>query len=269
MSGKAFGWVVGLLVVACVIVVAGIGNGWFGAGNKPQMVGGATENVAAVTPADPNISPGPGYVKVGGIWRPKIDVEKKATEEAASAYASLPSAGSTPLVSFDSNKSTQLIKEALDSKDESLVSRLSVMTEAKPFDREAFEKDPQAYLDEIEPGRIWQSAPEAEGVKPIVHLGEFYRQLLQGESAPLSVKIEPNLPVTFYSPQLGRFENLLTSITVRSDEKGIANATYTATPGSRGDVTILAASPVNSGQARFLINVVLPDDSVTASTGSK
>ena len=37
MSSKAFGWLVGLLVVACVVVVAGIGNGWFGMGRQGRV----------------------------------------------------------------------------------------------------------------------------------------------------------------------------------------------------------------------------------------
>lgn len=267
MTNKSFGWLVALLIVGALVAVAGISNGWFGAGQRGPIARPTTANSkeASNEPTiDPNKSPGPGYVKVGGIWRPAIDVERKSDESnTETKYASLPSAGSTPVVAYDANKSTRLIKEALDSGDEKLISRLSVMHEAKPFDRAAFEKDPQTYLDEVEPGRIWQSAPEGEGVKQIARYGDFYRQLLQGESAPLTVKVAPLMPVTFYSPHLGRFENQLTSITVRADENGKATATWTAAPGTHDETTIVVASPSTSGQANFLIDVVIPDSGIS------
>ena len=156
-----------------------------------------------------------------------------------------------------------MIEEAIVSEDDKLQSRTTAMIEAKPFDRAAYEKDPQPYLDEVEPGRIWQSADEGEGVTPIQPIGDFHRQLLQGESAPLSVKIDPNMPATFYSPRLGRFENQLTSVTVKADEQGFARATFTATPGSHGDVTVFVSSPVASGQARFLFDVIVPEQKLT------
>ena len=260
MSNKAFGWFIALLVVGALVVVAGINNGWIGGGAGGQVVrtnSGASKASTQPT-VDPNVSPGPGYVKAGGIWRPAIDVEKKASEETRT-YVSLPSAGSSPVVPFEINKATKLIQEALKSGKEEHQSRLSAMHEAKPFDRAAYEKDPQPYLDEVEPGRIWQSADEGEGVMPIGRLGDFYRKLIQGESAPLSVRTAPNAPATFYSPALGRFEKQLTSITVKADEKGIATAVYTASLGSHDEVTVVAASPMVSGQARFLIDILVPE----------
>jgi len=72
------------------------------------------------------------------------------------------------------------------------------------------------------------------------------------------VRATPGAPVTFTSFDLGQFENQLTSITVRADDKGIATARFIGSPGTINDVNILVASPVNSGQAKFAVNVVLP-----------
>ena len=67
------------------------------------------------------------------------------------------------------------------------------------------------------------------------------------------------MPVTFYTPHVGHFDNLLTTYSVAADDEGIATATYMAGPGSLGIVDILAASPVHSGQLQFRVKVELPD----------
>ena len=69
------------------------------------------------------------------------------------------------------------------------------------------------------------------------------------------MQISPHAPVTFTSFDGGAFQNLLTSITVQADERGLASAQMTGTTGVLGDVHILAGSPVDSGQARFVVNV--------------
>ena len=80
----------------------------------------------------------------------------------------------------------------------------------------------------------------------------------QGQSIPLRVRATPGAPVTFTSFDLGQFENQLTSITVQADKQGIATARFVGSSGTINDVNILVASPVNSGQAKFAVNVVLP-----------
>ena len=264
MSSRAFGWsVVGLVIVVC-LVLAGLTNGWFGRGDLLEGRVSRSESVSAATPTrDPNLPPGPNMKKVGGIWRPIADVEGPQRGDRKSSSA-LPSAGSSPLVSPDANPSTRIVASAIErirNEEEGfddLGKHVSVMHEADPFDRDAFLKDSQAYLDDIQPGRIWQTAAEGPEVKPILRMGPLYRRLLQGESAPLKVQVAPRMPVTFYSPLLGQFENKLSTITVQADENGIATATYTATPGTRGDVMVVAASPANSEQARFSIGVTVP-----------
>jgi hypothetical protein len=83
--------------------------------------------------------------------------------------------------------------------------------------------------------------------------------LLQGEVALLQVKSIPNMPVTFTSFDLGRFqESQLTTVTVESDDNGIAKASLESPKGTAGDINVLVASPVVTGQVKFLVNVSLP-----------
>ncbi len=96
-------------------------------------------------------------------------------------------------------------------------------------------------------------------MKPIATTSEVFQNILQGEKVILEVKAEPGAPVTFYTPQVGEFENRLTTQSVAANEKGVAKTVYTATAGTKGLVNVLAASPVNSGQLRFKINVSLPE----------
>lgn len=86
----------------------------------------------------------------------------------------------------------------------------------------------------------------------------MFVEVLQGEPVPLKVRTIPNAPVTFTSFDLGSFSNRLTSITVAADKDGVATAQFTGTPGTYNDVNILAASPMTSGQVKFVITVIVP-----------
>lgn len=137
--------------------------------------------------------------------------------------------------------------------------RLSAFVSPPPFDRQAFLEAPDAYLHIVAPGRVFQAAQPGPGVSPIKRSGDYFHQILQGESVFLETITEPHMPVTYYSNRLGKFENDLTSITVQADSDGLARTQFTATPGTYGDLDLLAASPVRSSQARWLVRVRLPD----------
>jgi len=90
-------------------------------------------------------------------------------------------------------------------------------------------------------------------------MSPYYQKIVQGETVVLRAQGEPNMPVSFYAPQLGVFEASKTSsVSVQADEKGIAEARYTATAGTHGDTPIIASSPVNTKRTRFVVHVVLP-----------
>ncbi len=74
----------------------------------------------------------------------------------------------------------------------------------------------------------------------------------------LKVKAVKDAPVTFTSFDLGSFHNQLTSVTVKADANGNAQAIFTGTPGTINNVNILAGSPMTSGQLKFTVNVEPP-----------
>ncbi|MFT3771416.1 MAG: hypothetical protein QM820_38875 [Minicystis sp.] len=131
--------------------------------------------------------------------------------------------------------------------------RLNPSIPPKPFDRAAFEANPRAYLDVVEPGRVWQTADGAPSVKALEAVGVAYREVAPGGSVVLEVTGEPRAPVTFTSFDMGAFENGLPSITVVGDTNGVSRAVFTATPGTVLAVNILAGSPLAVGNVKFVV----------------
>jgi hypothetical protein len=71
----------------------------------------------------------------------------------------------------------------------------------------------------------------------------------------LQVQSTAGFPVTFTAFDLGTFENQLNSVSVPTNDNGVATATFTATPGSLYRAHVLAASPGTSGQVHFEIYI--------------
>jgi hypothetical protein len=116
--------------------------------------------------------------------------------------------------------------------------RLSTTAALPPFDKQAYDADPQAYLSRVEPARCFQTAAPS------------------AEETPLWVKGLPGAPVTFTTFDGGAFkENGLPSVTVQADGRGLAVAHFTAGKGIGGDVSIVAGSPLSMGVQRFVIRV--------------
>ena len=120
----------------------------------------------------------------------------------------------------------------------------------------AYRKDPQAYLDEVFPGRVNQTATPAADVPFLVAEGGTGFTVAPGSRIVLRVQGEPYMPVTWTSLGLGTFLRTgLTSVSVAADADGHASATWIATPGTIGNVSILAASPTRAGQIAFLVHI--------------
>ena len=163
--------------------------------------------------------------------------------------------GQAQPVSGDLNPQVASVAEALAT--DAHPERLSALIQPADFDRSEYLRNPQAYINIIEPGRVFQTA-QPEEAQPIQRLSPFYAQIQQGERVSLKVRAEPDMPVTFTSFDLGAFENQLTSITVKAGSNGIAETEFIATPGTIADVKILAASPTSSGRIKFIVNIQQP-----------
>lgn len=161
--------------------------------------------------------------------------------------------GTTKPVDANTNPQVRSVAEAL--KNKTHPERLSPLITPKPFDAKAYKEDPKAYLDVVEPGRCFQSAQPGKDVPQLRPLSPQFQNVVQGQFVTLRVQTVPKAPCSFTAFDLGKFQNELTAITVESDEKGVAEAKFYGTPGTINEANVLAASPMASGQARFILNV--------------
>jgi hypothetical protein len=211
-------------------------------------------------------------VTVGGVDRPRRDVEPRVRPGEDSSANSPEGAGQAPSVAESVPFIRIGVPPRLTGEENSQVAGLmaelanpqatqtarSKYFKPEAFDPEAYRADPEAWLSKVRPARAFYPAQPAPDVTPLATLSRTFQKILQGEKVVLRVKADPGMPVAFYTPQVGHFDNLLTTYTVAADDGGIATATYVAGPGSYGLVDILAASPVHSGQIQYRIQVELP-----------
>ena len=167
--------------------------------------------------------------------------------------------GKPPELPANANANIASVVEAVTTRQ--FPERRSPLIMPPPFNGAAFAANPQAYLNVVEPGRVFQSA--APGLQtPVLRTLEGASFMIAvGESCTLKVQTAPNAPVSFLTMDLGTFSNGLTAITVRADQQGVATATYSASDGVIADVNILAGSPMASGQVQF--HVVVTEQSVS------
>jgi hypothetical protein len=133
--------------------------------------------------------------------------------------------------------------------------RLTPFVASRPFDRAAFEADPEAYLSVVEPGRCFQT--EKEPTLDSVHLRALSSLTPSSDEdglVALSVETAPAAPVTFTSFGPGYFrENTLNSVSLRADAGGRAVAHYVVAKGASATVPVLVGSPEAVGNQTFLI----------------
>lgn len=248
---------------------------------QPQDYIGLDDELADAVPSprdlivsprtDGEIDPGSGDVVAGGVERPATDLDESLIDgvEGDPLAGTELDYGDTPGVSADANGSVVLAAEAV--RTGGYPERLSVAhasPSAQSFDPRKFDEKSDAFDQEYrdkyvmtpEPGRVWHPAQPGPGVPRIRPLMPTFVKVNQGEDITLRVSGEPGQPVTFTSFDLGRFENLLTTITVVADSGGVAEASFQGPPGTVDDVNIMAASPVMSGQVRLTVNVIGPND---------
>ena len=128
----------------------------------------------------------------------------------------------------------------------------------KQFDEERYFDDPEDYISRIEPGRVFQPKQPGRNVQRIDIVGKNAFSMIRNETVSFRVRAISNAPVSFTSFDLGTFENGLSAITVKADGDGIAEVQFKAGNGSFNQVNILAASPMTSGQAKYIVTVEMP-----------
>ena len=255
------------LVVVGLTLVLLAGNGFFDFQDKPRQVDlqvdDGEDEQAPKQQAKPDRED-ERVVEIGGIERPARDLnfDQAISKDPALPKSIYPDPGRAPFLKGDENEQVaRLLQEV--SNPRGPTEALSTYKLARDFDLEAYRKDPQSYLSKTRPGRVNEPAQPTERVVRIATDMPYYHSLLQGESLNLRAQVTPGMPVTFHA-QLGEFSNRLKTQTVAADENGIARARYQSGPGTVGPTEILAASPVHSGQLRFIVDVSLPDNAAEA-----
>ena len=236
-----------LTAVAVVAVVAVVGwlavqpaskeNADFGGGAVSADKGPtfATDNIPSATSAR-SASPDTGASTV-------------ARDSAALMVAS--SIGVAPSIRADANANVASVAEA--SQTGKFPERLSPLVAPKPFDEVAFSTNPQAYLDVIEPGRVFQGAAPGTDVPVLYAQGPASFTIPVGGSCTLTAITAPKAPITFTTLDLGTFPNHLTTITVQANDLGEASTIYSASGGVIAGVRVLTGSPLASGQVTFRV----------------
>jgi len=204
-------------------------------------------------------------VEVGGVRRPITDI--KTPPAPKDSGSPVPDYGTFPAVPIDANDQVKSVVEAHMTKTHP--ERLSILVPPAPFDKDAYERAPDGYLNAIEPGRVWQTAKPGVGVPRLRSITPRAARVEQGEPLALRVQAVPRAPVTFVALDGGEFQNRLRTITVQADENGIARVTFVGIPGTIDEVKLLAASPLLSGQLQYFINVQAPRRSTVATEPSR
>jgi hypothetical protein len=244
-------------LLATVAGVAGLGWYWTNSSHAPALAPTGTAIVPSPSAPDAAAVPDSNGGKEAVASSPATGEQGKPSTSATPDWAEKHlNYGKTPGVKIDANEQVKSVVEAIKNKDHP--ERLSPLIEPKPFDLEAYKKDPKAYVNVVEPGRVFQNAQPGDGVPRLVAMSEQWQQVAQGSTVTLKVAAEPKMPVTFTSFDCGQFDNQLTSQTVVADEQGIAQVNFHGVSGTIQDVKILAGSPVSSGQIRFVVNVTMP-----------
>jgi hypothetical protein len=114
----------------------------------------------------------------------------------------------------------------------------------------------QRLLNTVDSGRVYETAKPGPEV-PILRSESPYRQMIHpGESATLIVRSAARSPVTFWVRDGGMFPNQRASITVLSDDQGVAKTTLLANPGTIDDTSVLVGGLKSVGTITLVVHVV-------------
>ncbi len=137
--------------------------------------------------------------------------------------------------------------------------RLSPDFPPRPFLAAEYVRNPEAYLEVIEPGRCWQTASEESDAPELVVANDRTEISVPAHgSVELSLQIPAGAPATFSSFGGGTFPNTLNSITVEADSSGRATTSWAASAGTVLEALIVASSPQARGTAQFRLTVQGP-----------
>ena len=174
--------------------------------------------------------------------------------------------GTFPAVDQDNNNPHKeyLAKALQDPKNNS--GAISIIGKREKFNLNEYQADPSKYLNSIAPGRVFDAAIPAKGVKALERVGYSTMRTKQNQPVGLTAKGEVGMPISFTAFDGGHFQNGLNSITLKADSSGVATAEFTPTQGVINQTRVRAASPVNTGTLQWTIRVGLKEQ-ITSNKG--
>lgn len=115
---------------------------------------------------------------------------------------------------------------------------------------------PASSAQELDLSVAWDSRPAGPGVPALRALDAGHRTMPAGGQLVLRAGAPPGARVQFRTFDSGRFTSTGRTIAqVQADAKGVAQATYEATPGVIDDVHIVVSSPDASDRLEILLTV--------------
>ncbi|MBE7461894.1 MAG: hypothetical protein HS116_00245 [Planctomycetes bacterium] len=212
------------------------------------------------TPGTLDVGSNPGQPSLKQDRETSVPADDPSSEAPTEPAKSVDDAQRPRLTAVKADASPQARSVAEAFKSGNAGSKVSILLPPQPFDAQAFEREPERYLNSIEPGRVFQTAQPGPQVPALTAEGDRFIRLAPGASTKLTVKAPPRAPVSFTSLDMGSFaESKLNSVTVRADEQGVATANFVASAGTTGDVNILAGSPLASGQVKYKVEIEGPE----------
>jgi len=195
-------------------------------------------------------------VQMGGLVRKSWEVDspqQPSNKSVAETEPEEPDYGTVQPLPLE-NPAVQSMIAATESNERP--ERLSPVIKPTPFDLQKFEQDPESYLHDLQPGRVFDTAQPGPDVRPLQRESPYFQQVVQGSSVTLQVNAPPGSLVTFHSFDLGEFSNHLTTQNVIANDQGVAEVEFFGSPGTAADVNILAGGPMTSGRVRFRVRVL-------------
>lgn len=257
---------------ALPLAVVAAGVAWWSWPSAPDATPGAT----APPQVQPSPTPASGSVRSpaeitsdaqpasdvaeeipAAVGRPAASSVPEQTPASVAEAPIAPPAHPYVITPTDPNPRVQSILEA--KRTGKFPERLTPLVAPKPFDAAAWERDPEAYLNVVEPGRVEQASQDPAAQAITTTEPPRIRHVPTGETLVLSVRAVPGAPVSWACTRGGLFtESKVGAVTVRADADGIARVTFFATPHAEGETTVLAASPFCAGQAEHILLIDPP-----------
>lgn len=130
------------------------------------------------------------------------------------------------------------------------------------YDPASFRRNPMAYLARADFSRIRETLPVEAGNPALERVSpSVFTVERGGRGASVSVRTVPGAAATFVAHDGGCFASGLATVTVQSDSKGVATATFFPTAGMFGPGHIEASSPEAARTVSFVVEVPIEPSS--------